>query len=230
MSETGFRTALIVGAGAGISASLARLLTANGMKVGLAARNIDKLKPLVAETNATAFQVDASKPDDVAKLFEQADKQIGEPDVVIYNASARAPGSIAEIDPEAVRKALEISAFGAFLVTQQAARRMMPHGRGAIFLTGATAGVKGFPLSAAFAMGKFALRGLAQSTARELMPKGIHVAHFVIDGGVRSETRADTDDNRLHPDAIAQTYLDVLRQHRSAWSVEVELRPWVEKF
>ncbi len=230
MSELGFRTALIVGAGAGISASLTRLLTANGMKVGLAARNIDKLKPLIAETNATAFKVDASKPDDVAKLFEQADKQIGEPDVVIYNASARAPGSIAEIDPEAVRKAVEISAFGAFLVTQQAARRMMPHGRGAIFLTGATAGVKGFPLSAAFAMGKFALRGLAQSTARELMPKGIHVAHFVIDGGVRSETRVDTDDNRLHPDAIAQTYLDVLRQHRSAWSVEVELRPWVEKF
>ena len=230
MSELGFRTALIVGAGAGISASLARLLTANGMKVGLAARNIDKLAPLITETKAAAFQVDASKPDDVAKLFEQADKQIGEPDVVIYNASARAPGSIAEIDPEAVRKALEISAFGAFLVTQQAARRMMPHGRGAIFLTGATAGVKGFPLSAAFAMGKFALRGLAQSTARELMPKGIHVAHFVIDGGVRSETRVDTDDNRLHPDAIAQTYLDVLRQHRSAWSLEVEVRPWVEKF
>ncbi len=230
MSELNYRSALIVGAGSGISASLARLLTAKGMKVGLAARNTDKLAPLLAETKAVAFQADASKPDDVAKLFEQAGKQIGEPDVVIYNASARAPGPIAEIDPEAVRKAVEISAFGAFLVTQQAARRMIPHGRGAIFLTGATAGVKGFPLSAAFAMGKFALRGLAQSTARELMPKGIHVAHFVIDGGVRSAVRPDKDDDKLHPDAIAQTYLDVLRQHRSAWSFEVEVRPWVEKF
>lgn len=230
MADTGFRTALIVGAGSGISASLTRLLTANGMRVGIAARNIDKLAELAAETKATAFQTDASDPAAVAKLFVDADKQIGEPDVVVYNASARAPGPIADVDPEALRKAVEITAFGAFLVTQQAAKRMTPHGRGAILLTGATAGVKGFAQSTAFAMGKFALRGLAQSAARELGPKGIHVAHFVIDGGVRSATRIDTDDNRLDPDAIAQTYLDVLRQHRSAWSLEVEVRPWVEKF
>ncbi len=125
---------------------------------------------------------------------------------------------------------LEITAFGAFLVVQQAARRMLPQGHGAILLTGATAGVKGFANSAAFAMGKFALRGLAQSAARELGPKGIHVAHFVIDGAVRSASRPDTADNTLDPDAVAQTYLEVLRQPRSAWSLEVEMRPWVEKF
>jgi NAD(P)-dependent dehydrogenase (short-subunit alcohol dehydrogenase family) len=115
-------------------------------------------------------------------------------------------------------------------VVQQAARRMLPHGRGAILLTGATAGVKGFARSAPFAMGKFALRGLAQSAAREFGPHGIHVAHFVIDGGVRSATRPDASDNTLDPDAIAQTYLDVLAQPRSAWTQEVDLRPWAETF
>jgi NAD(P)-dependent dehydrogenase (short-subunit alcohol dehydrogenase family) len=158
---------------------------------------------------------------------------LGEPDIVIYNPSQRAPGPVAEIDPEAVRRAIEVSAFGGFLATQQAARRMLKHGHGAILLTGASASVKGFPLSAAFAMGKFALRGLAQSAARELGPKGIHVAHFVIDGGVRSAVRpdpADRPDSFLSPDSIAQTYLDVLRQPRDAWSQEIELRPWVEKF
>ena len=230
MSDFPFSTALIVGAGPGISSSLARQLSAAGVKVGLAARNIDKLAPIAAETGARTFAADAAKPEAVAQLFADADRHLGEPDVVIYNASARAPGPIAEINPEDLRRALEISAFGAFLVTQQAARRMTPRGRGAILLTGATAGVKGFPLSAAFAMGKFALRGLAQSAARELGPKGIHVAHFVIDGGVRSATRPDSGDNMLDPDGIAQTYLDVLRQPRSAWSLEVEMRPWVEKF
>jgi NAD(P)-dependent dehydrogenase (short-subunit alcohol dehydrogenase family) len=233
MTELPYRTALIVGAGAGISASVARALAAAGLKLGLAARNIDKLAPLAAETGAECFAADASDPAAVAQLFEEADARLGSPDVVLYNASARAPGSVAEIDPEAVRKALEISAFGAFLTVQQAARRMVPQGHGAILLTGASASVKGFPLSAAFAMGKFALRGLAQSTARELGPKGIHVAHFVIDGGVRSARRPDPPnrpDSTLDPDAIAQTYLDVLRQPRSAWSLEVEMRPWVETF
>jgi len=228
-----YRTALIVGAGAGISASVARGLAAAGLKVGLAARNIEKLAPLAGEIGAERFAVDASDPAAVAHLFEAADAQLGEPDVVLYNASARAPGPIAEIDPEAARKAIEISAFGAFLVVQQAARRMIPRGNGAILLTGASASVKGFRHSAVFAMGKFALRGLAQSTARELAPQGIHVAHFVIDGGVRSARRpdpADRPDSTLDPDAIAQTYIEVLRQPRSAWSLEVEMRPWVETF
>jgi len=233
MATLPYRTALIVGAGAGISASVARALAAAGLKVGVAARNVEKLAPLATDIGAERFAVDAVDPAAVAHLFEEADARIGVPDVVLYNPSARAPGSVAEIDPEAVRKAIEISAFGGFLVVQQAAMRMIPRGAGAILLTGASASIKGYPLSAAFAMGKFALRGLAQSTARELGPKGIHVAHFVIDGGVRSARRPDPPerpDSTLDPDDIAQSYLEVLRQPRSAWSLEVELRPWVEKF
>jgi NAD(P)-dependent dehydrogenase (short-subunit alcohol dehydrogenase family) len=230
MSAIPYRTALIVGTGPGISASVARALKTAGLRVGLAARNAERLAALASDIGAEAFPVDATSPEAVADLFARAEASIGAPDVVLYNASARAPGPIAEIKPEDVRRALEISAFGAFLVVQQAARRMLPQGRGAILLTGATAGVKGFAQSAAFAMGKFALRGLAQSAARELGPKGIHVAHFVIDGAVRSATRPDTADNTLDPDGVAQTYLDILRQPRSAWSLEVEMRPWVEKF
>jgi NAD(P)-dependent dehydrogenase (short-subunit alcohol dehydrogenase family) len=233
MTDFPYRTALIVGAGAGISASLARRFTALGVKTGLAARDIGKLGSLVAETGAIAFAADASDAGSVAALFEEAMKRIGAPEIVVYNAGARVLGSLAEVDPAAVERALAVTAFGAFLVAQQAAKRMVPHGRGAILFTGATAGVKGFANSAAFAMGKFALRGLAQSAARELGPKGIHVAHFVIDGGVRAAHRpdpADRPDSLLDPDAIAQTYVDVLRQPRSAWSHEVELRPWVERF
>jgi NAD(P)-dependent dehydrogenase (short-subunit alcohol dehydrogenase family) len=233
MAAVPYRTALIIGAGSGISASVARGLATAGLKVGLAARNIDKLAPLAGEIGAERFAVDASEPAAVAHLFETADARLGPPEVVLYNASAQAHGSIAEIEPEAARKAIEISAFGGFLVAQQAARRMIPNGHGAILLTGASASVKGYPHSAIFAMGKFALRGLAQATARELQPKGIHVAHFVIDGGVRSARRPDPPerpDSTLDPDAIAQTYLEVLRQPRRAWSLEVELRPWVETF
>ncbi|MGH7052373.1 MAG: SDR family NAD(P)-dependent oxidoreductase [Stellaceae bacterium] len=233
MTQIPYHIALIVGAGSGISASVARGLAAAGFKVGLAARNIEKLAPLASEISAETFAADASDPAAVARLFADADRRLGEPDVVLYNAGARAHGPIAELDPEAVRKAIEISAFGGFLAVQQAARRMIPQGRGAILLTGASASVKGYPHSAAFAMGKFALRGLAQSTARELGPKGIHVAHFVIDGGVRSARRPDPPDrpdSTLDPDAIAQTYIEILRQPKSAWSLEVELRPWVETF
>jgi len=228
-----YSTALIIGAGAGISASVARMLAEAGLKLGLAARNTDKLQPLAAETNALVFQADAADAASMSRLFDEVDARLGVPDVVIYNASARAHGPIAELDPAAVKNAIDITAYGGFLATQQAARRMIPNGRGAIFLTGATASVKGFALSSAFAMGKFALRGLAQSAARELGPKNIHVAHFVIDGGVRSATRPDPADrpgSMLSPDGIAQTYLDVLRQPRDAWSLEVELRPWVETF
>ena len=233
MSAFPYRSALIVGAGAGISASLTRLLSSHGVKVGLAARNIEKLQPLLTQSGAIAFTADAGEAGAVATLFDQAVRQLGDIDVVIYNAGARVPGPIAEIDPAAVGRALGVNAFGAFLVTQQAAKHMGPRGAGAILLTGATASVKGFANSAAFAMGKFALRGLAQSAARELGPKGIHVAHFIIDGAVRSaqrQERSDQPDSMLDPDAIAQTYIDVLKQHRSAWSFEVEVRPWVERF
>jgi NAD(P)-dependent dehydrogenase (short-subunit alcohol dehydrogenase family) len=233
MTAIAYRTALIVGAGPGISGSVARALATAGLRVGLAARDIDKLAPLAAQIGAERFAVDASDPAAVAHLFAQTETRLGSPEIVMYNASARAHGPIAEIEPEAVRRAIEISAFGGFLVVREAARRMIPQEKGAILLTGASASVKGFPHSAAFAMGKFALRGLAQSAARELGPKGIHVAHFVIDGGVRGARRpdpADRPDSTLDPDAIAQTYLEILRQPRSAWSLEIELRPWVEHF
>ena len=233
MTDIPYRNALIVGAGSGISASFARALVGHGVKVGLAARDIGKLRTLSTETGATTFAVDASQAQAVAALFDEVDERLGEPDLVLFNASARAHGPITDIDPAAVEKAIAITAFGGFLVTQQAAKRMAPKGRGAILLTGATASVKGFAQSSAFAMGKFALRGLAQSAARELGPKGIHVAHFVIDGSVRSARRpdpVDKPDSTLDPDDIAQTYIDILRQPRSAWSLEVELRPWVEHF
>lgn len=233
MTEIPYRTALIVGTGPGVSASLARQLTKLGLKVGVAARDTAKLADLVAETGAQSFSVDAADPAGVQRLFESVDAKLGQPDLVVYNASARVRGPLADLHPAAVRQSIEVSAFGAFLVTQQAAKRMLPKGHGAILLTGATAGVKGFALSAPFAMGKFALRGLAQSAARELSPKGIHVVHFVIDGGIRSEARpepADKPDSLLDPDAIADAYLSTLRQPRSAWSWEIELRPWVENF
>ena len=233
MSEFPYRTALIIGAGTGISASVARQLAGLGVKVALAARSTAKLKQLDDEIGAKVFSADASDRASVEAVFRDVDATIGEPDVVVFNASARAPGPVAEIDPVAVEKALAISAYGGFLAVHHAARRMVKHGKGAILLTGASASVKGFPRSSAFAMGKFALRGLAQSAARELGPMGIHVAHFVIDGAVRSASRSDPQDNpdsTLSADAIAQTYIDILRQHRSAWSFEVEVRPWVEKF
>ncbi len=230
MSETPYRAALIVGAGPGISAAVARRFSRAGLRIGLASRNPERLAALAAETKAETFGADAADVASVAQLFEDADRRLGEPDVVVYNASGRVRGPIADLDPEDVRHSMSVSAFGAFLTVQQAARRMLRQGRGAILLTGATAGVKGFALSAPFAMGKFALRGLAQSAARELGPRNIHVAHVVVDGAVRSDTRPDHDDATLDPDGIAQTYLDLLRQPRNAWSFEVELRPWMEKF
>ena len=233
MDPTPYRSALIIGTGPGLSASLARRFAANGIAVAVAARNVEKLGPLCAETGAVAYACDAADPTSVADLFTAVDAAQGAPDVVVYNPSARVRGPIIDLEPEAVRRAVEISAFGAFLACQQAARRMLPRGQGAILLTGATAGVKGFALSSVFAMGKFALRGLAQSLARELSPQGVHVAHFVIDGGIRSAARPggnDNPDSLLDPDAIAETYWHVMHQHRSAWSWEVEVRPWVERF
>jgi NAD(P)-dependent dehydrogenase (short-subunit alcohol dehydrogenase family) len=227
------RLALIVGAGSGLSASLARLLARNNLQVALAARNPDKLAGLCTETGAASFACEAAEPEEVAGLFDAVVASLGEPDVVIYNASGRARGPLVDLDPEEVARALAVSAFGGFLVAQQAARLMVPAGRGAILLTGASASVKGYPQSAPFAMGKFALRGLAQSMARELSPKGVHVAHFVIDGAIRNPGRrepADAPDSMLDPDAIAETYWHVLNQNRSAWTWEIELRPWVERF
>jgi NAD(P)-dependent dehydrogenase (short-subunit alcohol dehydrogenase family) len=228
-----YRTALIVGAGSGLSASLARLFSKNGMQIALAARSRDKLSALSAETGAKVFACDATQSAEVEKLFTDIEAALGAPDVVVYNASFRTRGPLVDLEPADVEKAIAVSAFGGFLVAQQAARRMLPKGSGAILFTGASASVKGYAQSAPFAMGKFALRGLAQSIARELGPRGIHVAHFVIDGGIRSERRPpspDKPDALLDPDAIAQSYLYVLQQPRSAWTFELEVRPWVESF
>ena len=233
MEKPKYRSALIVGTGPGLSASLAHLFAHHGLTVSVAARQTDKLADLIKATGAKAYACNAADPKEVAGLFDSLDAEKRTPDVVVYNASNRVRGPLVDLPPDDVKRAIEISAFGGFLVSQQAARRMLPDAHGAIFLTGATAGVKGFALSATFAMGKFALRGLAQSMARELSPQGIHVAHFVIDGGIRSAARpvpAETPDSLLDPDAIADTYWHVLQQHRSAWSWEVEVRPWVEKF
>jgi NAD(P)-dependent dehydrogenase (short-subunit alcohol dehydrogenase family) len=233
MTTNRFNTALIVGAGSGLSAALARALAKDGIKVALAARSTGDLEPLVKETGARAFACDASERAQVDKLFADVDAALGAPDVVIYNASFRTRGPFVELDPADVEKSLAVTAYGAFLVAQQAARRMLPHKHGAIMLTGASAGVKGYPQSAPFAMGKFALRGLAQSMARELSPQGIHVIHVVVDGGIRSDRRPDpagNPDSMLDPDAIAATYIHLLHQPRSAWAWEIEVRPWVEKF
>jgi NAD(P)-dependent dehydrogenase (short-subunit alcohol dehydrogenase family) len=233
METPTYKTALIVGAGEGLSASLARLLAREGIRVALAARKIEKLGALCTETGARAYACDATNADDVERLFGQVEREIATPDVVVYNASGRARGPFTELVPADVANAIAVSAFGGFLVAQQAVQRMLPTKHGAILFTGASASVKGYAQSAPFAMGKFALRGLAQSMARELSPQGIHVAHFVIDGGIRSAARtepAERPDSMLDPDAIALSYWNVLQQPRSAWTWELELRPWVEKF
>jgi NAD(P)-dependent dehydrogenase (short-subunit alcohol dehydrogenase family) len=226
-------TALIVGVGDGLSASLARLLSREGYAVALAARNTDKLAALASETGATTHALDAADAEGTAALV---DGMPGPLRVVVYNPSARVRGPIAELDPEGVRRALDVTAFGAFLTGQAAARRMLAQeaqdgARGTILFTGASAGVKGFPRSASFAMGKFAQRGLAQSMARELHPEGVHVAWINIDGAIGNPgTDPGAPDSKLDPDAIAAAYLGLVRQPRSTWSEELTLRPWVERF
>ena len=230
MSET----ALIVGTGSGLSAALARCFAQEGMRIALAARRVDKLGALAAETRARVLRCDASRREDVETLFAEVSVALGTPDIVVYNPSQRARGAITELVPEEVQQALMVSCFGGFLVAQAAARLMLARGSGTILFTGASASIKGYARSAPFAMGKFGLRGLAQSLARELAPQNIHVGHFVIDGGIRQagDPRGGQrgEDGLLDPDAIAASYLHVHRQHRSAWTWEMELRPWVEPF
>jgi NAD(P)-dependent dehydrogenase (short-subunit alcohol dehydrogenase family) len=228
-------SALIVGTGEGLSASLARLYAAEGMQVAIAARNPDKLSALADQVGGHAFHCDATEPSQVAKLFADTTAAIGAPDIVVYNASGRVRGPITDLDAIAVRNATLATCYGGFLVAQQAALQMSARGSGSIQLTGASASVKGYANSSCFAMGKFGLRGLAQALARELQPNNIHVAHFVIDGGIEkpsgdSRATARGEDGMLHPDEIAKSYLAIHRQHRSAWTWEIELRPWKENF
>jgi NAD(P)-dependent dehydrogenase (short-subunit alcohol dehydrogenase family) len=221
------RTALIVGAGPGISGAFAASLVAEGYAVALAARDLERLRPLAAALGATPFEVDASQPDSIVRLFEAVDRTLGAPQVVLYNPSARIRGDLLSLDIGAASAAIQTTAIGALATAQEAARRMLPQGSGSIFFTGATAGLKGFARSSVFAMGKFALRGLAQSLARELGPAGIHVVHFVIDGGVVQQGKAPGD---FTPQAIARSYMAALAQPPGAWSWEIELRSHTEPF
>ena len=227
MSET----VLIVGAGAGLSASVARRFTAAGARIALAARNTDKLAGLAQQLGAGTYACDVADRDAVDAMVAQVTADLGLPDVVMFNPSARQRGPFTELDPEAVKQGLLVTCYGGYLVCNAVVPAMVERGSGTILLTGASASVKGYAHSAPFAMGKFGLRGLAQSLAREFQPQGLHIAHFVIDGGIRSDSRPDDgSDAMLDPDAIAETYFQVARQHRSAWSWEVELRPWTETF
>lgn len=234
------KVAVIVGAGSGLSAALCRRFAEEGFRVALAARNTRKLTETAARSGAKTYQCDASIAEDVEALFANVAADLGTPEIVVFNASRRARGPIQDLDPEEVKAAILTTAFGGFLVGRAAAKLMVPAGRGTIFFTGASAGVKGFPQSAPFAMGKFGLRGLAQSMARELQPQNIHVIHVIVDGGIMNADRGRLNsgiganergpDGFLDPDAIADTYYHLYTQHRSAWSWEIEVRPWVEKF
>ena len=227
--------ALIVGSGPGLSASLARLFNKEGMRVALAARNVNKLDSLVKQVDGRAYACDASNPTDVKNLFLSVNQNFGDPNLVVYNASGRVRGPVTELDPEDVRQTILITCYGGFLIGREAAKRMVNAGSGTLLFTGASASVKGYANSPAFAMGKMGLTGLVQSMARELQPRNIHVAQVVIDGGINNPERPERltargPDGCLDPDAIAQTYLHLHRQHRSAWSSQIELRPWSEKF
>jgi len=219
---------LIVGVGSGLSASLARLCASKSMKIVLAARNIEKLEDLINETSADAYACDSSNIESVENLFKEMDKKIGTPNLVIYNPSARIKGGITELDAKKTQDAINVTCFGAFLVAKEAAKRMIKRKSGSIFFTGASAGVKGFANSSVFAMGKFGLRGLAQSLARELHPQNIHIGHFIIDGAIGREPFGTYE--TINPDLIAKTYLEFHNQDKSAWSWEIELRTSVEKF
>jgi len=226
--------ALIIGAGPGISAAFASDLRKAGYRVALAARNAERVQSIAAPINADAFTVDAGDNDSIVKLFADVGSFYGaDPEVVLYNAGSgfQVAGDCGTVDYSLVAPAIQIAAVGAFVAGHEAGKRMIPKGKGAIFFTGATAGLKTFPKRTVFAMGKFALRALAQSLYKELSPQGIHVCHFVIDGAVRSPT-GDTavDDAAFTPENISKSYMAALHQPKGAWSWEMELRSKDEKF
>ena len=222
------KAVLIVGAGSGLSASLARAFNSKGMKIVLAARNIDKLDSLKKEIDALVFKCDSTENKSVQNLFLQTDSIIGTPEIVIYNPSLRIVKPFIEYDPDEMLQSIKVNSYGAFLVAHESVKRMLKIGKGNIFFTGSSASVKGFAKSASFAMGKFGLRGLAQSLARELHPQNIHIGHFVIDGGIGKEPVANYQ--MIHPDEIAKQYLNFYLQDKKAWSWEIEIRTNTEKF
>ena len=222
------KAVLIVGAGSGLSASLARAFNSKGMKIVLAARNIDKLDSLKKEIDALVFKCDSTENKSVQNLFLQTDSIIGTPEIVIYNPSLRIVKPFIEYDPDEMLQSIKVNSYGAFLVAHESVKRMLQIRKGNIFFTGSSASVKGFAKSASFAMGKFGLRGLAQSLARELHPQNIHIGHFVIDGGIGKEQVGNYQ--MIHPDEIAKQYLNFYLQDKKAWSWEIEIRTNTEKF
>lgn len=232
---SGNETSLIVGVGPGLGAALARRFAAEGLKVALAARDAARLKPLADEISGRAYGCDATQEEAVAALFRQVDAELGPPDLVVYNAGAYLPKTVLETEPAAFERCWRVGCFGGFLVGRAAARAMLDEGTaetgaGTILFTGATASLRGSARFVNLAVGKFGLRAVAQSMARELGPRGIHVAHIVIDGQIGPAGGSGDRDDRLHPEAIAETYWALHRQPRSAWTHELDLRPWVETF
>ncbi len=232
------QTAVVVGVGPGLGAALVRKFAAAGMQVIAAARHIDRLRGLPDEAGAEAVRLaacDATDPGAIARLFEELRRDEAELAIAVFNAGSFAPAQVVDIEPADFERCWRVGAFGGFLVGQAAARLMLSQGHGTIIFTGATASLRGGAGFANLASPKFALRALAQSMARELGPQGIHVAHVIIDGQIRSPRYAQRlaergPDSLLDPDAIAEVYLDLHRQHRSAWTQELDLRPWVERF
>jgi NAD(P)-dependent dehydrogenase (short-subunit alcohol dehydrogenase family) len=230
--------AVVVGVGPGLGFAVARRFAEAGMAVALVARQKERLAQLLTQhplDGAQAYACDATDPTAVEALFAQVEQELGAPEVVAFNAGAFEPGSILEIRPADFERCWRIGCLGGFLVGQAAARRMVAKGRGTILFTGATAALRGSANFANLAVPKFGLRALAQTMARELGPKGIHVAHVIIDGQIHSERYAHLEaqrgpDSLLRPDAIAEMYYQLHRQPRSAWTLELDLRPWSEKF
>jgi len=229
--------AIVVGAGPGLGAALCRRFATGGLKVAAARRRAEDAQALAAEIGGAAYACDASQSAQVAALFDAVQDDLGTPELVVFNAGSFQPGGIREIDPEAFQRHWETGCLGALHVGQAAARVMAPEGRGTIIFTGATASLRGGARFANLAVPKFGLRALAQSMARELQPEGVHVAHTIIDGqiampekGERYDPAKRGDDALLDPAAIAQSYWQLHQQPRNAWTLELDLRPWVEKF
>lgn len=231
-------TAVVVGAGPGLGTALVRRFAQEGLTVTAAARNASNLEGFEEESadgRVVLTDCDATDPAHIEELFGGIEARHGPLRVAIFNAGAFARGHIVDTDPAEFERCWRVGCFAGFLTGRAAARLMQPHGQGTIIFTGATASLRGSAGFANLAAPKFALRAVAQSMARELGPQGIHVAHVIIDGGIRSPRYEELikekgPDSALEPEEIANTYVELHRQHRSAWTQELDLRPWVEKF
>lgn len=228
--------AVVAGVGPGLGRALCERFAAGGMQVAMLARSVDRLKDLAAGNDRLhALRCDVADADSVTAAFARIAAELGPPELVVFNASTFRRAGITELEPAELERCWRVGCLGGFLVGQAAARLMRPRRSGTILLTGATASRRGGLGFAAFAIPKFGLRALAQSMARELGPEGIHVAHVIIDGQIRSPRYEPLlaergPDSLLEPTAIAETYWQLHRQPRSAWSLELEVRPWVERF